>query len=375
MNTLDLAIELISKPSITPNDAGCQDFIAKHLASFGFVINHMPFGNVKNLWATHGQGAPYVMFLGHTDVVPPGDEASWESHPFEPTIRDNKLYGRGTADMKAGVAAMLHACVKFAKHNPNHKGTIGFLVTSDEEGGAEDGTKRVIAELSKQGVKIDYCLVGEPTCNAKLGDTIKVGRRGSMSAKLSVFGVQGHVAYPQHTKNPIHAILPALVQLQSNNWDEDNENFAITTFQITNINSGYNVSNVIPAELTCQFNIRYSPALTFDLLQIKIEAVLKQLPLPYKIEWHRSGKPFLTTKRTLIDALIKAIQDNTDCSPKLSTGGGTSDGRFIAPTGAEVVEFGPINDSMHKVNEHVNCDDLEVLSKIYLDVLFKLLPQ
>lgn len=371
--TLDLAKQFISKASVTPEDAGCQDILSDYLSSSGFNAETMQFENVTNLWLRRGDATPLVVFAGHTDVVPTGPEAEWDSPPFTPTIRDGKLFGRGAADMKSSIAAMAVACDRFISANPNHKGSIAFLITSDEEGPSINGTVKVVEALQTRNESIDMCIVGEPSSSNTLGDVIKNGRRGSLSARLTVNGVQGHVAYPHLAKNPVHEFVPALSDLTSMEWDAGNEFFPATTFQISNINAGTGANNVIPGSLIIDFNLRFSTEITADEIKTKIIAVLDQNYLDYQIDWHLSGNPFFCKPGELTQACEQAIQETVNIKPELSTGGGTSDGRFIAPTGAQVVELGPVNESIHKVNECVDVEALDQLTDIYQKVLEKLL--
>jgi len=369
----ELARELIRRPSITPDDAGCQQLIADRLVPLGCRAQHLRHNRVDNLWLTHGSGQPVCVLLGHTDVVPPGPAAQWRSDPFAPEISDGLLYGRGAADMKGSVAAMVTALADFVRRHPRHRGTLALLLTSDEEGKAVDGTRQVIADLSRQGIKIDWCLVGEPTSDARAGDVIKVGRRGTLSARLIIHGVQGHVAYPHLAKNPVHLALPALQELAHTVWDQGNEFFPPTGFQISNINSGTGADNVIPGTVEVMFNFRYSTVLTREDLIGKVQEILDRHRLLYDIDWYSSGLPFLTKSGTLLEAVQGAIREVTGLETKLSTEGGTSDGRFIAPTGAEVIELGPVNATIHKVNECVSVTDLELLGEMYRRVLERLL--
>lgn len=371
--TLSLAKALISRASVTPDDAGCQQLLAERLQKQGFHIQHLRFGNVHNLWARRGTQAPLFVFAGHTDVVPPGPIQQWQSNPFEPLVRDGMLYGRGAADMKGSLAAMVVATEQFLKQNPKHKGSIGFLLTSDEEGDAVDGTVKVIEHLLANHERIDWCLVGEPTCTAKTGDVIKNGRRGSLSAALTICGQQGHVAYPHLADNPVHRAAPALAELCEAQWDQGNEHFPPTTFQISNIHAGTGAGNVIPGELRVDCNFRYSTAVTAAQLKQRVEALLGRHKLNYQLNWTLSGEPFLTAQGELIDAVAQAIKAETGLSTELSTAGGTSDGRFIAPTGAQVVELGPVNATIHKINECVDIGDLEKLTAIYRRTLENLL--
>ena len=373
MDTLELAQELIRRASVTPNDAGCQKFIADHLNPIGFEAVHLRRNDVDNLWLTHGQGDPVFTFLGHTDVVPPGDLNDWNSHPFEPELRDGYLYGRGAADMKGSVASMATAMERFTSRNPEHKGTLSLLLTSDEEGLAVDGTSRVVEYLVKNHTAIKWCLVGEPSCEKVLGDTIKNGRRGSSTGWLTVYGVQGHVAYPDRALNPVHSILPPLNELCNTAWDQGNEFYPPTSFQISNIHAGTGADNVIPGKAEVVFNFRYSSETNEDALKTSVHEILEKNGLRYEIKWHASGLPFLTSSGRLLDTAMEAVREVTGRQPELSTAGGTSDGRFIAPTGAEVIELGPVNATIHKIDECVKADDLETLSLIYERILNKLL--
>ncbi len=369
--TTDLAIELISRPSITPNDHGCQALISARLQNIGFKIESLKFGEVDNLWATHGNSAPLFVFAGHTDVVPSGPESKWQFPPFTPTIYNGNLYGRGAADMKGSVAAMTTACERFILKHPQHKGSIAFLLTSDEEGPAIDGTVKVIKYLQEQNKQIDWCIVGEPSSEEKLCDTIKNGRRGSLNGQLIIHGIQGHVAYPHKADNPIHRFAPILQKLCDIEWDQGNEFFPATSLQITNINAGTGADNVIPGDLEIIFNFRYSTQVTHIQLQEQIISLLDSLN--YTLTWRHSGPPFLTQPDILVTATQKAIQTVCGYTTELSTSGGTSDGRFIAPTGAQVIEVGPINATIHKINEYVNIEELDKLSIIYQLILENLL--
>ncbi len=374
MATLELLKQLISRPSITPNDAGCQTLIAHRLKALGFTIESMPFNQVDNLWARRGTEAPLFVFAGHTDVVPPGPLNAWTSDPFQPTERDGFLYGRGAADMKSGLAAMVTAAENFVKNNPKFSGSIAFLITSNEEGAVNtDGTKRVIEELMQRQEKIDYCVIGEASSEKLLGDQIRVGRRGSLSGKLIIYGKQGHVAFPHHAVNPIHTFAKALDELTSTKWDDGNEFFPPTIFQISNIHAGTGAENVIPGTLDVAFNFRFSTAVTSEELQQRVQKILEKHKLNFDLKWNLSGQPFLTKKVKLVTAVQSAIKEVTGLEPILSTGGGTSDGRFIAPTGAEVIELGPVNTTVHQVNERVSLADLKPLMHIYekiLEILF-----
>jgi succinyl-diaminopimelate desuccinylase len=374
MSTISIAKELMRRQSITPDDAGCQLYLAEMLASCGFHIEHLRFGDVDNLWAVHGTESPIFCFLGHTDVVPTGAESEWKHPPFTPTEDNGMLYGRGAADMKGCVAAFISAAQRFVSEHAKHKGSLAILLTSDEEGVGIDGTRAVIEEFKSRDLKIDYCLVGEPSSEEALGDVVKVGRRGSLSGTLEVKGVQGHVAYPQLARNPFHQALPALNELCARNWDNGNEFFPPTSFQISNVNAGTGADNVIPGNLKIVFNFRYSSELNADKLQKAVHEVFDRHGLEYSIKWRLSGLPFLTKSGKLVEAVSQSIKKETGKEPNLSTAGGTSDGRFVAPTGSEVAEFGLINRTIHKINEHVAVDHLESLSKIYQSIIEKLLP-
>ena len=371
--TLELTKSLISKASVTPDDNGCQAIMIDRLKKIGFTINPLKFGDVDNFWATHGDSGPLFAFAGHTDVVPAGDNKAWKTEPFEPTIKDGFLYGRGAADMKGGLASMVTATEKYIKENPNHNGIIAFLITSDEEGVAINGTAKVMDFLKDNNQKIDFCLVGEPSSTAILGDVIKNGRRGSLNACLRVKGKQGHIAYPLLADNPIHLVTPALNQLCNEQWDNGNDYFPATSFQISNIHSGDKVTNVIPGEVEVMFNFRYSTETTKEELQKRVNDILDSHKLNYFIEWSHSGYPFLTPKGELVSACVDAIEKIKAIKPELSTSGGTSDGRFIAQEGTQVVELGPNNSTIHQVNESVSVQDLEDLSKIYSQVLTNIL--
>ena len=371
--TLKLLTTLIAKPSITPDDAGCQQLLIEHLSAIGFECETMVFDDVTNLWARRGQSSPLLAFIGHTDVVPTGPLDEWHSDPFKPEIRDGLIYGRGAADMKSGIAAMVTACERFVKSNADHKGSIALLITSDEEGPSINGTVKVVEALEARGEKIDWALVGEPSSSIELGDVVKNGRRGSINATLTVHGVQGHVAYPQLADNPVHRAMPALNQLTSLNWDNGNEFFPATSFQISNMNAGTGVANVIPGHVEIEFNLRYSTELDDQQIIKTTEAILEQHELDYNIEWKISGYPFLTAEGELVEAAQQSIKQVTGIDTELSTAGGTSDGRFIAPTGAQVLELGPVNESIHKINEYVRVSDLDKLSAIYQGILQKLL--
>ena len=371
--TLELAKSLISRASVTPDDNGCQTLIIERLKKIGFTIYPLKFGDVDNFWAVHGNNGPIFSFAGHTDVVPAGDDDAWESNPFEPTIKNGMLYGRGAADMKGSLASMVVATENFIEKNPNHNGIIAFLITSDEEGVAINGTAKVMDFLKDNNQKIDFCLVGEPSSTAILGDVIKNGRRGSLNACLRVKGKQGHIAYPLLADNPIHLVTPALNQLCDEQWDNGNDYFPATSFQISNIHSGDKVINVIPGEVEVMFNFRYSTETTKEELQKRVNDILDSHKLNYFVEWSHSGYPFLTPKGELVSACVDAIEKIKAIKPELSTSGGTSDGRFIAQEGTQVVELGPNNSTIHQVNESVSVQDLEDLSKIYSQVLTNIL--
>ena len=371
--TLDLTRALIARPSVTPEDAGCLDLIAARLTPLGFVCERIDGGGVSNLWARRGTAAPLVVFAGHTDVVPTGPLEAWASNPFEPTERDGMLFGRGAADMKSSLAAFVTAIEAFVAAHPQHAGSIALLLTSDEEGDATHGTTLVVETLKARGETLDYCIVGEPTSTATLGDTIKNGRRGSLSGKLTVKGVQGHIAYPQLAKNPIHLAAPALAELAAEVWDEGNEYFPPTSWQMSNIKAGTGATNVIPGTLEVMFNFRFATVHTADDLKARVHAVLDRHGLDYDLAWTLGGKPFLTPRGTLVAALEGAIRDTLAITPELSTTGGTSDGRFIAEICPQVAEFGPVNATIHKLNECIAVDAIEPLSAIYRRTLENLL--
>jgi succinyl-diaminopimelate desuccinylase len=372
-DTLDLACQLIARSSVTPHDAGCQELMIRRLEAIGFTVERLRFGDVDNFWALRGKAAPLYVFAGHTDVVPSGPEPQWQSPPFEPVLRDGLLYGRGAADMKGSLAAMVTACERFVARHPAHAGAIGFLITSDEEGPAVDGTVRVMEHLEARGEKITGCIVGEPTSTTRVGDTIKNGRRGSLNGRLVVFGQQGHVAYPHLADNPVHRLGPLLSELCGETWDEGNEFFPRTTFQISNIHAGTGANNVIPGTVELLFNFRFSTEVTDHELCERVEAILDRHQLRYELEWSLSGQPFLTPSGELVSATRQAIKEITGQETQLSTSGGTSDGRFIAPTGAQVLELGPSNATIHKIDECVRVADLDILSRIYERILEKLL--
>ncbi len=376
-DVLDLTCELICRRSVTPDDAGCQAAIADRLMRAGFTVRHLRHGEVDNLWATHGDGGPTLAFLGHTDVVPTGPVDAWRFDPFEPTVVDGVLYGRGAADMKGSVAAMVVALEAFVAAHPDHVGRVGLLLTSDEEGPTNlDGVRKVAEQFRAAGERIDWCVVGEPSSKARLGDLIRVGRRGSLSGTLSVRGVQGHVAYPEKAKNPIHAFAPALAALAAERWDEGNADFPPTSFQVSNLNAGTGAGNVIPGTLTALFNFRYSTASTADQLKARTAAILDRHGFDYALEWNLSGEPFLTPPGgRLRGVVVDVCRELAGVVPEQSTGGGTSDGRFIAPLGAEVVELGPVNATIHQVDERVAVADLQRLPALYEAICVRLLTQ
>jgi succinyl-diaminopimelate desuccinylase len=366
---LALTKDLIRRASVSPEDQGCLKVIAARLEAIGFRIERMPFGPVENLWARHGDARPLLCFAGHTDVVPTGPREEWHTDPFEPAVRDGVLYGRGAADMKSGLAAMITATEQFIGKHPAHIGSLAFLLTSDEEGPSVDGTRRVMEVLGGRNDKIDWCVVGEPTSNERFGDMVKIGRRGSLSGKLTVHGIQGHVAYPHLADNPVHAVAPALAELAAREWDRGNEFFQPTTFQVSNISAGTGAPNVIPGELKARFNLRFSTEQTVEKLQRTITEIFDRHKVNYTLEWFVSGLPFFTPPGKLSEAVQKAVHEHTGRTPELSTTGGTSDGRFIAPTGAQVVELGVINASIHKVNECVRVTDIDALTGVYARIM------
>jgi succinyl-diaminopimelate desuccinylase len=371
--TLELTQQLIARQSVSPTDGGCQALMIERLEASGFKVESLRFGPVDNFWATRGSGAPVFCFAGHTDVVPSGPLDEWGTDPFEPVIKDGLLYGRGAADMKSGLAAMVTASEEFVGQYPQHRGTLAFLITSDEEGPSIDGTRRVVEVLRDRQETIDWCLVGEPSSESTLGDTIKIGRRGSLSGRLTVHGIQGHIAYPQSADNPVHALAPALAELTARVWDQGNAHFQPTTFQVSNISAGTGAPNVIPGELRARFNLRFSTEQTVERLKETVQEILRRHRVKYTLEWFISGLPFLTVPGSLSQAAIQAVQEQLKISPKLSTGGGTSDGRFIAPMGAQVIELGVINETIHKVNECVRVSDIDALHRIYRRTLELLL--
>lgn len=368
-HVIELAQQLISCPSITPDDAGCQDILSQRLAGIGFNIEQYLFGNVKNFWARRGQNAPLLLFVGHTDVVPTGAIEKWSSPPFQPEIRNGYLYGRGAADMKGSLAAMLMACENFVAKNPQHTGSIAWLITSDEEGPSIDGTAKVVEVLKQRGEKIDWCIVGEPSCEQQFGDIVKIGRRGSLSGHLVIQGKQGHVAYPHLANNPIHQAMAALAELVQQQWDKGNDFFPATSLQISNIHAGTGAGNVIPGELDVHFNFRYSPEVTAKDLQQGVERLLQKHQLPFTLTWNHSAQPFLSKKGSLMEKCTQVIQSVTGVKPKFTTHGGTSDGRFIFPLGAQIIEFGPRNNTIHQIDECVAIEDLELLVKVYEGIL------
>ena len=366
---LELTLELMRRASVSPADQGCLDVIGARLAAIGFADERLAFGPVDNLWSRRGRAAPVLCFAGHTDVVPAGPREDWASDPFVPQIRDGRLYGRGAADMKSGLAAMVVAAERFIARNPDHRGTLAFLLTSDEEGPSIDGTRRVIETLQSRNEHIDWCVIGEPSSHEVLGDTIKVGRRGSLSGRLTIHGTQGHVAYPQLADNPVHRFAPALAELAATRWDAGNEFFQPTGFQVSNIAAGTGAPNVIPGELQLRFNLRFSTVQTVETLQRAVIAILDRHGLDYTLEWFVSGQPFLTAPGALTDLVLLAVREVTGRTPVASTTGGTSDGRFIAPAGAQVVEVGVVNATIHKVDEHVEVADIDVLARVYERVM------
>ena len=370
--TLALTKALISRASVTPQDKGCQELMIERLNAIGFDVEHLRFGDVDNFWAVRGDSGPILCFAGHTDVVPTGPESQWSYPPFNPTAIDGQLYGRGAADMKGSLAAMVVAVEQFVADHPNHDGRIAFLITSDEEGIAANGTVKVVNWLQEQNIIPEFCLVGEPSSTARCGDVIKNGRRGSLGCTMTVKGKQGHVAYPQFARNPIHSAMPAIAALSSEVWDHGNQFFPATSFQVSNINSGTGATNVIPGELTAVFNFRFSTEVTDQILRQRTEAILDAHGLDYTLDWKLSGQAFLTQEGRLVDAAVASILDVTGIETELSTAGGTSDGRFIAPMGTQVVELGPVNGSIHQVDENVNIADLDILTNIYQTLLAKL---
>jgi len=371
-NALELVQDLIARRSVTPDDAGCQPLLAKRLSAAGFECEALPFGVVSNLWARRGGGSPLLCFAGHTDVVPPGPLEQWSSDPFKPTLRDGQLYGRGAADMKSSIASFVVATEAFVREHPNHRGSIALLITSDEEGPSIDGTARVIDHLRMRNERIDYCIVGEPTSSETLGDTIKNGRRGSLSGRLTVRGRQGHIAYPQLASNPIHLLAPALAELISIEWDRGTKFFPPTVWQVSNLHAGTGATNVIPGSVELDFNFRFSTESTEQSLRARLDAVLQRHGLDYSIAWTGLSQPFITPPGTLVSAVGDAIQSRLRRRPKLSTDGGTSDGRFIATLCPEIVELGPVNASIHKIDEHIALETLEQLPLVYFEILRRL---
>ena len=371
--TIDLLCDLIRRRSVTPDDAGCQDILRARLEAAGFVCETLQFNEVTNLWARRGTAAPVLCFAGHTDVVPPGDESQWGSDPFEPTFRDGLLYARGAADMKSGLAAMVVAVEEFLATHADFPGSLAFLITSDEEGRARDGTLQVMKTLRERGEHIDWCVLGEPSSQRELGDIVRIGRRGSLSGILTVKGVQGHVAYPQLADNPIRRFSPVLAELHDIHWDDGNEFFPPTSFQVVDLRAGVGAPNVTPGELSARFNFRYSTEWTHETLQKKVEDVFDAHDIDYDLHWHLSGEPFLTQPGKLIDTVHNCVFELTGIAPELSTGGGTSDGRFISPAGTDVVEIGPVNASIHKVDEHVSVTDVIALTAIYRRIMERML--
>lgn len=372
-DVLQLTCDLIARPSLTPEDAGCQPLIAERLRGCGFTIEQLRFGAVDNLWASHGSDGPVLVLLGHTDVVPPGPPEAWSSDPFVPEVRDGVLYGRGAADMKGSVAAFVIALEQFVDAHPQHRGKVALLLTSDEEGDAIDGVRKVAELFRTRGQRIDWCITGEPSSKSELGDLLRVGRRGSLSATLTVRGVQGHVAYPDKARNPIHAAAPALAELAARRWDDGYESFPPTSLQISNIHAGTGANNVIPGELQVLFNLRYNPHWTAEKLEKECEALLHAHGLDFVVHWHRSGEPFYTPEGELRTAARAVLTEFAGAAPEESTGGGTSDARFIAPLGAHCIEIGPVNASIHKVDEHVRVEELDALPGLYLALLEKLM--
>jgi succinyl-diaminopimelate desuccinylase len=362
---ISLLEELIRCRSITPDDAGCQQILANRLRALGFVCESMPFGDVTNLYARRGDAGPVLCFAGHTDVVPPGADDEWSSDPFEPTVRDGAIYARGAADMKGGLAAMVVALEQFVAKHSEHRGSLAVLITSDEEGRARDGTLKVVEALQARGEKIEWCVLGEPSSEQSLGDIVRIGRRGSLSGMLTVNGVQGHVAYPHLADNPIRSFAPVLAELHEVEWDQGNDFFPPTSFQVVDIQAGIGFPNVTPAELTARFNFRYSTVWTHDSLEKRVHEIFDAHNIDYELNWHLSGEPFLTEPGKLISAVSVAVEQHTGKAPELSTGGGTSDGRFISPAGTDVVELGPVNASIHKIDEHVLIADIITLSSMY----------
>ncbi len=369
---IELAQQLIKRPSLSPNDEGCQQLMIDRLQAIGFTVEAMDFEDTQNFWAWRGEGQT-LAFAGHTDVVPTGDEKRWDNPPFEPAIRDGMLYGRGAADMKGSLAAMVVAAERFVAANPHHQGRLAFLITSDEEASATHGTVKVVEALMARNERLDYCLVGEPSSTERVGDVVKNGRRGSITANLHIHGVQGHVAYPHLADNPVHRAMPALNELVAIEWDRGNEFFPPTSMQIANVQAGTGSNNVIPGDFYVQFNFRFSTELTDAMIKQRVEELLERHQLNYSIEWRLSGQPFLTSRGALVDAVVNAVEHYSELTPQLLTTGGTSDGRFIAQMGAQVVELGPVNATIHKVNECVNAADLQLLSRMYQRIMEQLI--
>jgi len=370
---IELLCDLLRRPSVTPDDAGCQALMAARLSDMGFTCETLQFNDVTNLWARRGGTSSVLCFAGHTDVVPPGDESKWRSPPFQPTLVDGDIYARGSADMKSGLAAMIVALEEFIAAHPDHDGGLAMLITSDEEGRARDGTLKVVEELTRRGEHIDWCVLGEPSSQTNLGDIVRIGRRGSLSGMLTVHGVQGHVAYPQLADNPIRSFAPILAELHQIEWDSGNEYFPPTSFQVVDVRAGAGAPNVTPGELSARFNFRYSTEWTHESLQKKVESVFDAHGIDYELNWHLSGEPFLTKPGKLIDAVTQVVTEHTGEAPELSTGGGTSDGRFISPAGVDVVELGPVNASIHKIDEHVKVADVITLQSMYRRIMELLL--
>ena len=371
--TLNLACDLMARPSVSPADGGCQEVMIARLQAIGFDIQRLPFADVDNFWAVRGASGPTLCFAGHTDVVPTGKLEDWQQPPFEPVITDNILYGRGAADMKGALAAMVTACERFTAEHPDHTGRIAFLITSDEEGPAINGTVKVVDWLREQKTIPEWCVIGEPSSNRQLGDMVKNGRRGSLNAELTIKGTQGHIAYPHMADNPIHRAAPALAELMAQHWDKGNAFFPATSFQVSNINGGTGATNVIPGDVTVVFNFRFSTEVTAPELQQRVEAILTQHELRYNIEWNLSGEPFITEPGDLVSAVVDSIKTVTGIDTELSTSGGTSDGRFIAKLGTQVIELGTLNETIHKVDEQIIASDLDKLSTIYQGILKNLL--
>jgi succinyl-diaminopimelate desuccinylase len=370
---IELLCDLVQRPSVTPHDAGCQELLIARLEACGFSCETFVFGEVTNLWARRGNTSPVLCFAGHTDVVPPGDESKWHGDPFAPTFKDGLIYGRGTADMKSGLASMIVAIEQFLADNSDHPGSLALLITSDEEGRARDGTLKVMAALADRDEAIDWCVIGEPSSAHELGDLIRIGRRGSLSGMLTVNGIQGHVAYPQLSDNPIRRFAPVLAELHEIEWDKGNEFFPPTSFQVVQLHSDSGAPNVTPALLSARFNFRYSTEWDHESLQQRVHEVFAAHDIDYELKWHLSGEPFLTRPGKLIDAVVQSVSEHNGSAPELSTGGGTSDGRFISPAGVDVVELGPVNASIHKIDEHVSVADVVQLTSMYRRIMQLLL--